>query len=435
MDIFRACFEQSPEAIAVVQAEPNGDGLSFRYVAVNDSFVRDSGLSRDAVVGAQPVDIVPTQQALVLLHHMERCLQGADKVEFEHEFQTPTGNRTWHVRMVRDDSGMAPGTVLVFARDITWSRDLSQQLTRIADYLPGFVYQLSYSPDQQWRFLFVGKRVEAMFGITVEETLRDANALLGRIHPDDAERVINSSVAAGQAQKPWHCEFRMLRPDGLVLWVEAYDLSQKLADGTILWTGYVNDISEKKALETSLKASEERYRIMARFDALTGLLNRSEFMFQLEQSYERIADHGGKLALLFVDLDHFKPVNDGYGHATGDELLRHVARRLQSVLRSSDLVARIGGDEFTVVLDRVSDAREAERIAEKLINVLSEPFAFNGLSLTVTASIGVALGPVDGSSLHDLINAADQAMYRAKANGRNRVLVADQGPFQQSNAA
>lgn len=433
MDLFRACFQHSPDAIALLRADAGFQ--NFTYLAVNDSFLRDTGYALNELIGNPIGSRIPEPQAQVLMSHFIRCHQQKAPVEFEHQFNTPTGQRTWHVRIALSPDAPNSDIFMLYARDITWTRDFAQRLNSIADYLPGFVYQLAHTPDGQWRYLFVGKRVEEFFGVTVEQAMHDAHTLIDRIHPDDAERVMNTSFETASRQQPWSCEFRMLRADGSELWVQANDLPQNLADGTIIWTGYVNDITEKKALEASLKASEERYRTMARFDSLTGLLNRSEFMFQLQQIFQRVSGHGGTLALLFLDLDHFKPVNDNHGHATGDALLQLVAKRLQSLLRAVDLVARIGGDEFTVMLDRVSDSAEAEKIGRKILEAMAQPFVLGKLTFHVSASIGIAMGPMRDESVHDLINAADHAMYQAKAQGRNRVVVATRPGLQKPEVA
>ncbi|WP_157955212.1 GGDEF domain-containing protein [Halomonas denitrificans] len=216
-----------------------------------------------------------------------------------------------------------------------------------------FVFQLCRSSEGHWYYSFVGERAETMFGVKVEEALADADALMGRIHPEETERVIRESLFAAEQMVSWHSEFRMLHRDGHVLWVEAHDKPQRLNDGTILWTGYVNDSTELKALEASLLASEAKYRQLAQFDPMTGLANRSEFFSRLRLAIQLAERQGQTLALLFIDLDRFKAVNDAHRHAMGDDLLRQVGERLHSTLREPDLVARIGGDEFTVTFPLV----------------------------------------------------------------------------------
>lgn len=170
---------------------------------------------------------------------------------------------------------------------------------------------------------------------------------------------------------------------------------------------------------TELRHKDDQLKRMAYQDSLTGLPNRLLLADRLSQSIELAKRSGTKVALLFIDLDNFKVVNDSLGHNVGDTLLGLVAERLQSSLRRSDTIARTGGDEFVVICPDVNDAGEVAEVAEKLIHRLAEPFWLDHTPMRIGASIGVALFPGDGEDLTTLMRAADTAMYRAKAEGRN----------------
>ncbi len=179
--------------------------------------------------------------------------------------------------------------------------------------------------------------------------------------------------------------------------------------GTI---AYVQDITLRKKIEDDLYHQ-------AHHDALTGLPNRVLFNDRLEQGIEKTRRSSKSLALLFLDLDHFKEINDSLGHAIGDEVLNVVTSRINSVLRSEDTLARLGGDEFTVIIENLTQAQNASFLAEKILSVLAKPMIIKKHELYISTSIGISLFPEDGKSVENLLKYADAAMYRAKAEGRN----------------
>jgi diguanylate cyclase (GGDEF)-like protein len=178
---------------------------------------------------------------------------------------------------------------------------------------------------------------------------------------------------------------------------------------------------------------EELARYQATHDALTGLPNRHLFMDRLGQAVERAVRHKTVFALLYIDIDGFKPVNDRHGHQAGDELLKSIAARLTHSIRKSDTASRLGGDEFAVIMEEAADAHDAVvTFGEKLCDALRAPYtlAIDGepVEVTIGASIGASLYPAtreEGANLDEVIRAADAAMYRAKKSGKNRVVMAD----------
>lgn len=174
---------------------------------------------------------------------------------------------------------------------------------------------------------------------------------------------------------------------------------------------FVRDMSEVRRLEA-------RMQFQATHDTLTGLVNRWQFGLQLEQMLAESTRSGQGGALLLLDLDDFKAVNDGYGHAAGDQVLVEVARRLKGGLRSGDMLARLGGDEFTIVLPQLVQPQDAERVAAKLLDMLCRPYQINGFEMGMGASIGIAFFPQDARDAATLLRYADMAMYHAKESGR-----------------
>jgi diguanylate cyclase len=172
-------------------------------------------------------------------------------------------------------------------------------------------------------------------------------------------------------------------------------------------------------LADSLQAANEQLRDLALYDSLTGLPNRMLLDDRMTQAASS-AERGGKsFALMFVDLDRFKPVNDSYGHGVGDGLLKAVAQRLASCVRKADTVARIGGDEFVVLLSEIGDPKNAAMISGKILDELSRPFFIDRHELNISGSIGISIYPRDGKDVSMLKANADVAMYQAKRNGRN----------------
>ncbi len=267
--------------------------------------------------------------------------------------------------------------------------------------------------DADLRLTFVNPRLAEMLG-------RDAASLLGRrldeFCAEDAPQTDREEVLRRmrEGQGGRH-EVQLTRGDGSE-WTALLS-SAPLSDsaghlrGIILM---VADISERKE-------AERRIAHLATHDTLTGLPNRRLFSDQLTLAVEQARRYRHRCALLFVDLDHFKEVNDSHGHAVGDRLLREAVGRMANSIRTSDTLARQGGDEFVVLLPEVESAEDAEVVAEKIRNALDIPFLIDGLELHISSSIGIALFPDDGADEEALSRCADEAMYRAKSEGRNRV--------------
>ena len=194
-------------------------------------------------------------------------------------------------------------------------------------------------------------------------------------------------------------------------------LALLLAAGAILISR--RTLARLQSAEAQQRAAEQRLAQLAQYDALTGLPNRTLFQDRLAQAIARAHRNEGRLALLFLDLDRFKEINDSLGHEAGDRVLREAGARLRQNLREGDSVARLGGDEFTVILEDVADAEQVRGVAKKLQRAFVEPVAFAGRDLFVTLSTGIALYPDDGADTDTLLKHADTAMYQAKNEGRD----------------
>jgi diguanylate cyclase (GGDEF)-like protein/PAS domain S-box-containing protein len=293
--------------------------------------------------------------------------------------------------------------------------DQTAPFQRIVESIPAVTY--ARRAGAEGSFLYVSPQIETLLGLAPAVFVTQADRWLHCVHPFDRDRFVAALRDATATDHPFHAEYRMLTRGGRILWVrDTAAVAAHPADGTPVWNGVVVDITADKDAELQLHR-------LAFYDPLTGLPNRRLCMDQLQAM---LAQPGRKnVALLFLDLDRFKVINDGIGHAAGDELLIAVARRLAPHVARHGSLARFGGDEFVAVLDRVGDAADVEVIAETLLAALRHPFLINGYDLIVGGTIGVAISGPDTNTPQDLLRAADVALYRAKAHGGDAVAVFD----------
>ena len=263
---------------------------------------------------------------------------------------------------------------------------------------------------------YFSKRCMDMYGYTEDDALDRADVFDALTHPDDVEQMARDRQAHFDGLTPTYVnEHRIRCKDGSWKWVLTRGMlvSRDAQGKPLRMIGTHTDITERKQ-------SESKIWQQANFDILTGLPNRRMLRDRLEQELRKCKRDGTQLAVLFVDLDHFKEVNDSLGHDSGDLLLVEAAGRIRACLRESDTVARMGGDEFTVLLPDLVDGAGLEYVAQKLLTVLAGAFQLGDEQVFVSASIGISLCPDDGTQVEQLFKNADQALYAAKGAGRNR---------------
>lgn len=274
--------------------------------------------------------------------------------------------------------------------------------------------------DADCNIIAVNKAFTSITGYTEEEVMGQNPRIMKSDRQDQTfyKKLWDSINSTEQ----WQGDIWNRRKDGKVIPVWLNISAVKNDKGRVKnYTSVFSDIS-------SIKEYEEKLKHAAHHDALTGLANRVLFGIHLNRSLQKAKRNEEGFALLFLDLDGFKAVNDSLGHSAGDELLQQTATRIKKCLRDIDTAARFGGDEFIIILDDVGQASDAELVAAKLINSISTPFTLSGKSANVSASIGISLYPDDAVDSEKLLHAADSAMFRAKSRGKNNYRLYSRSP-------
>lgn len=266
--------------------------------------------------------------------------------------------------------------------------------------------------DCDFRYVVWNRFMEELTGRSAEEELgRKATEILPHLVELDVVPLLEKALAGQTVFSP-DTPYRVPE-NGKNGWVSAVYRPCYDAGGAVIGViGLIRDITQRKA-------AEQQIEYQAYHDSLTGLANRRMFQEHLTIALAMSQRRRRFVAVLFLDLDHFKLVNDTLGHSRGDALLRQIASRLRGCVREGDTVARVGGDEFTIVLQDLEKKDDAALVASKLLQVVAEPVDIEGQRLYVTTSIGISMSPGDGEDAETLLKNADNAMYRAKAEGRN----------------
>jgi diguanylate cyclase (GGDEF)-like protein/PAS domain S-box-containing protein len=357
-----------------------------------------------------------------LKEQLTRSLNTNRRVELEDFF--PTLGKWLEVRAYPFAEGLA-----VYFRDVTERRRSQEQLmlletsvSRLNDIVA--IAETGASNDQEPRIVFVNDAFEQHTGYSRAEVLGQTPRMLLELDPAIAKlrELAHNLQQARQART----ELMVRRKNGAMFWVELEVVSvQATAEDITHWVAVGRDITQRKT-------AEDMIRHLAFYDALTDLPNRQLLLDRLQQALAASARSGQHGALMFIDLDNFKILNDTLGHHMGDQLLQKVAQRLTRSVRKTDMVARLGGDEFVVMVDDLSTdpdaaAFKATALAEKVLNTLREPFQLTGHQHFATPSIGVTSFNGQQSDVGELLKQADLAMYQAKSLGRNTLCFFDPG--------
>jgi diguanylate cyclase (GGDEF)-like protein len=281
-------------------------------------------------------------------------------------------------------------------------------LTRVGCH----VYTGEVLLDGTYREIYTGPGNDLFIGGVIPPGMDLTVAWNSAVHPDDRDAYQNAATV--DTDDVIQLEYRMVGRDGVTRWVlDQMWLRETLPDGRRIIDGVVTDITTRKAAELGM-------RRLAHSDSLTGLANRLDLAESIDRVVENLEPGSPGIALLLLDLDGFKSVNDSFGHAIGDELLTMVARRIRGALRPTDIAARLGGDEFAVLIQRVNHAHALDA-GQRVLDAVSAPFVLSRSTVVISASIGL-VHAADARGSQDLMRDADVAMYRAKADGKNRIV-------------
>jgi diguanylate cyclase (GGDEF)-like protein/PAS domain S-box-containing protein len=391
--------------------------LDGRIISWNRAAERMLGYTAEEAIGREAGFIVSRSRQDRVRANTEKLLRGEVLEPYESERVAKDGTIVSvfaTISPLKDRAGKTIGASFILhdisalKRAEAALRESERQFRQLATNIPEVFWIMDVSSQAM---TYVSPAFQRVWAREWKGQPIPLDAWIDLLHPDDRRRVRGAmkKIADGGYSE----EYRVVRPDGSFRWIldRAFPVREDISRVTRI-TGMATDITERKEIE-------ERLRYLAHFDQLTELPNRVLFKDRLEQAIAQAGRTRRHVAVLFVDLDGFKIINDTYGHAVADELLTDVARRLKTSTRTSDTVARLGGDEFGIVVTNLDHEKSGHTVAQKIIEGLALPFYSPGKEAFVSASIGLAVYPWDGMDAERLTRNADTAMYKAKQLGRN----------------
>ncbi len=416
---YRGLLEAAPDAMVVVNEEGE-------IVLLNLQAEKQFGYSRDELLGQKVTNIIPQGFAERLIADSTRTAAEALAQQIGTGIELTARCKNGHAFPVEimlspleNDEGIL---VTAAIRDISVRKAAEEHLAQMEGRYRGL---LEAAPDamvvvnEEGEIVLLNLQAEKQFGYPRDELL--GQRVTNIIPQGFAERLIaDSTRTAAEAlaqQIGTGIELTARRKDGSAFPVEIM-LSPLENDEGILVTAAIRDISVRKAAEAEALAMTLKMAHAAEHDTLTGLPNRMLLKDRIGQAIVRADRHANKVAVLFLDVDGFKHINDSLGHPTGDELLKSIAQRLLGCVRASDTVSRQGGDEFVVLLSEIEQEEDTAILARRMLKQVMRTHTINERDLHITASIGVSVYPDDGGNAETLIKNADMAMYQAKEKGR-----------------
>jgi diguanylate cyclase (GGDEF)-like protein/PAS domain S-box-containing protein len=408
---FRKTFDFASIGMAIV-------ALDGKWTQVNAALCELLGYSADELRPLSFQDLTHPDDLQADLGYVQQILLAEiNTYQMEKRYFHKDGHIVWallSVSLVRDVEG-SPVHFVSQIQDITARKQAEQALGESearfrATFDHASVGIMHSSLDR--RILVVNRKFCEMVGYSAEELQQGSVRKIHHPEDSDADQHLEKQLLAGEIEN-FSFEKRYIRKDGSLFWANrSVSLVRDHAGRPAYFIRVIEDISARKA-------AEEKLLHLANFDVLTDLPNRAMFHDRLSQALVQARRRGERVGVMFLDVDKFKLINDTLGHDMGDALLRQVARRLCDTVRPGDTVGRLSGDEFGILLSDLRNAEDAGLVAQKIVNVFGKPFQLGEHTRQVTGSIGISLYPGDGGDNETLLKAADAAMYRAKARGRN----------------
>jgi diguanylate cyclase (GGDEF)-like protein/PAS domain S-box-containing protein len=390
-------------------------GTNYRYV--NDAFLAYIGKRSDEIVGHTVREVLGEERWLLLAPILERVKAG-EALAVERLVKFADGRSRWMT--VRLSPRIVDGTYRGYyatTSDIHEQKMVEEELRRANTILSAHFDNTPLAViewDTDMRIVRWSGQAEALFGWRASETLGRTLTGWRHVYEEDEEasaKMIRDLVEGRERHAT--LLHRNYRKDGSVIWVEWHNSALRDEAGRV-----ISILSLAQDVSSRIQA-EERLQFMATHDGLTGLPNSVLLNDRLEAAIGRARRGKRQVGVMFLDLDHFKDVNDTLGHRVGDLLLKELSRRIRAALRQSDVLARISGDEFVVVLEDIPDDAAPDHVARKILDEVRRPFNVEGHEIHVSGSLGLAVYPEDGSDVDSLLKNADAAMYHAKELGRN----------------
>jgi len=406
---YKSLYELNPDAVYTVDLYGN-------FLSSNPACEKVTGYQVEDLLTTPLVNLVASEDYERAMYNFRRSARGEPR-NFEMTIIHRRGHRVTlnvtNVPIVINDQIVG---IYGIAKDITEQllaeaekAEASQRYQTLVESIDAIVWEIDLRTRN---YTFVSPQAENVLGYQIEQWM-EGQFWEATVHPEDLDNARTMiATAVQERQHSLEIEYRMIAKDGSTVWLKDNISIFMQDDQPLTLRGIMFDITERKK-------TEEKVRRLAYYDGLTGLPNRMLFEDRLQVEIARARRNHRKVAVMVLDLDRFKVINDTLGHMKGNELLKSVADRLSGCLYEDDTISRIGGDEFTFIIPDIVEVQDAVKVAQRLYESMARPFDLEDQEMFITGSIGISLYPDDGMDISELIKNAETAMYRAKEQGRN----------------